>query len=71
MAALDFGPFFHGTRADLRVGDLLTAGYRSNYRASVVMNHIYFTCLPKGLSRRFAIRSKLVWARSSTEFRSG
>lgn len=45
---LDVGPFFHGTRADLCVGDLLTPGFRSNYKASVVMNHIYFTCLPKG-----------------------
>ena len=42
---LDEGPFFHGTKADLRVGDLLTAGFRSNYRADVVMNHIYFTAL--------------------------
>jgi len=48
MAALDVGPFYHGTRADLRVGELLQAGFRSNYNASVVMNHIYFTCLPKG-----------------------
>jgi hypothetical protein len=45
---LDEGPFFHGTKADLRVGDLLTAGYRSNYRPEVVMNHIYFTALPDG-----------------------
>ena len=30
------------------MGDLLTPGFRSNYKASVVMNHIYFTCLPKG-----------------------
>jgi Rifampin ADP-ribosyl transferase len=37
---LDEGPFFHGTIADLRVGDLLTAGYRLNYRPEVVMNHI-------------------------------
>lgn len=42
------GPFYHGTKADLPVGDLLTAGFRSNYDASVVMNHIYFTALPKG-----------------------
>jgi rifampin ADP-ribosyltransferase len=48
MAVLDVGPFYHGTKADLRVGDLLTAGFRSNYRPSVVMNHIYFTCLAKG-----------------------
>ncbi len=45
---LDAGPFFHGTKADLRVGDLLTAGFRSNYRPDVVMNHIYFTAVPDG-----------------------
>ena len=45
---LDEGPFFHGTKADLQVGDLLTAGFRSNYRPEVVMNHIYFTALPGG-----------------------
>ncbi|WP_372442816.1 NAD(+)--rifampin ADP-ribosyltransferase [Nocardioides nitrophenolicus] len=45
---LDEGPFFHGTKADLRVGDLLTAGFRSNYRPEVVMNHVYFTALPDG-----------------------
>lgn len=44
----DEGPFFHGTKADLRVGDLLTAGFRSNYRPEVVMNHIYFTALHDG-----------------------
>ncbi|MCW2737668.1 NAD(+)--rifampin ADP-ribosyltransferase [Nocardioides sp.] len=45
---LDDGPFFHGTKADLAVGDLLTAGNRSNYRPEVVMNHIYFTALVDG-----------------------
>jgi rifampin ADP-ribosylating transferase len=45
---LDHGPFYHGTRADLQVGDLLTAGFRSNYKPEVVMNHIYFTALPNG-----------------------
>ena len=45
---LDEGPFFHGTKADLRVGDLLTAGFRSNYRPEVVMNHVYFTALRDG-----------------------
>jgi hypothetical protein len=45
---LDEGPFFHGTKADVRVGDHLTAGYRSNYRPEVVMNHVYFTALPDG-----------------------
>ncbi|MGH3371980.1 MAG: NAD(+)--rifampin ADP-ribosyltransferase [Nocardioidaceae bacterium] len=45
---LDEGPFFHGTKADLQVGELLTAGFRSNYRSEVVMNHIYFTALLDG-----------------------
>ena len=45
---MDEGPFFHGTKADMRVGDLLTAGFRSNYRPEVVMNHIYFTALRDG-----------------------
>ena len=42
------GPFYHGTKANLSIGDLLTAGFRSNYRDSVVMNHVYFTTVPKG-----------------------
>jgi hypothetical protein len=45
---LDDGPFYHGTKADLRVGDLLTPGFRSNYRPEVVMNHVYFTALRDG-----------------------
>ncbi|HET8558883.1 MAG TPA: NAD(+)--rifampin ADP-ribosyltransferase [Marmoricola sp.] len=45
---LDEGPFFHGTKADLAVGELLTAGFRSNYRPELVMNHIYFTALRDG-----------------------
>ncbi|AFR29882.1 NAD(+)--rifampin ADP-ribosyltransferase [Arthrobacter sp. Rue61a] len=45
---LDEGPFFHGTKADLRDGELLRPGFRSNYRPEVVMNHIYFTALRDG-----------------------
>jgi hypothetical protein len=45
---LDDGPFVHVTKADLRQGDLLTAGFRSNYRPEVVMNHIYVTALVDG-----------------------
>ncbi|MBX3052526.1 MAG: NAD(+)--rifampin ADP-ribosyltransferase [Caldilineaceae bacterium] len=41
----DKGPFYHGTRADLQVGDLLTAGGTSNYKPELKMNHIYFTAL--------------------------
>ena len=45
---LDAGPFFHGTRALLAPGELLSAGHRSNYRPEVVMNHVYFTALVAG-----------------------
>lgn len=48
MNAIDEGPFFHGTKAALAVGDLLLAGFRSNYRPEIVMNHIYFTALHDG-----------------------
>jgi rifampin ADP-ribosylating transferase len=44
----DKGPFYHGTKADLQVGDLLTAGGSSNYKAELKMNHIYFTALANG-----------------------
>jgi rifampin ADP-ribosylating transferase len=47
-AAHEAGPFFHGTTADLGPGDLLSAGFRSNYRPDIVMNHIYFTALLEG-----------------------
>jgi tetratricopeptide (TPR) repeat protein len=41
----DTGPFYHGTRADLQVGSVLTAGSTSNYNSKITMNHIYFTAL--------------------------
>ena len=44
----DTGPFYHGTRADLQVGELLTAGFGSNYVSDLTMNHIYFTALVNG-----------------------
>jgi rifampin ADP-ribosylating transferase len=46
--SLDDGPFYHGTRADLQIGDQLKAGFKSNYRPEVTMNHIYFTALANG-----------------------
>lgn len=45
---LDKGPFYHGTKANLRIGDLLTAGFQSNYKPEIIMNHIYFTALVNG-----------------------
>lgn len=44
----DKGPFYHGTKADLKVGELLTPGGSSNYKADLKMNHIYFTAQVNG-----------------------
>jgi hypothetical protein len=55
----DKGPFLHGTVANLRVGDLLTAGHRSNYRPEIVMNHIYFTALADGAGLAAEIAAEL------------
>ena len=45
---LDEGPFFHGTKAALRVGDGHSPCFPSNYRPEIVMNYIYFTALRDG-----------------------
>jgi len=39
---LDWGPFFHGTKAELTIGDLLEPQHLSNYQDKK-SNHIYFT----------------------------
>jgi hypothetical protein len=39
---LDNGPFFHGTKAELKIGDLLEPQYLSNYQDKK-SNYIYFT----------------------------
>ena len=44
----DPGPFFHGTRADVRPGDLLTPGWRSNYGSGRRARHIYLTATREG-----------------------
>lgn len=58
-APLDQGPFFHGTIADLGVGDQLTAGRPSNYRPEVVMKHVYFTALVDGAGLAAEIAAEL------------
>ena len=35
--------FYHGTRADLKPGDLIEPGYKSNYGARRKANHVYLT----------------------------
>jgi hypothetical protein len=37
------GPFYHGTRADLAVGDLLAPGRASNFAEGLVSSWIYFS----------------------------
>lgn len=37
------GALLHGTKADLRVGDLIVAGRRSNYGGGRTANHVYVT----------------------------
>ncbi|MBN2566364.1 MAG: NAD(+)--rifampin ADP-ribosyltransferase, partial [Candidatus Eisenbacteria bacterium] len=35
--------FYHGTRADLKPGDLIEPGYRSNFGTQRQANHVYLT----------------------------
>lgn len=42
-AALDAGPFYHGTKACLQPGDLLEPGYDSNYGTRKKANYVYLT----------------------------
>lgn len=35
--------FFHGTKADLKIGDLIKVGFNSNYAKYDKLNHIYLT----------------------------
>jgi rifampin ADP-ribosylating transferase len=44
----DPGPFFHGTKADVRPGELLTPGWRSNYGSGRQSRHIYLTATREG-----------------------
>jgi hypothetical protein len=39
------GPFYHGTKSALEIGDELVPGYGSNFQDGRVSNNIYFTAL--------------------------
>jgi hypothetical protein len=39
------GPFYHGTKSALEVGDELVPGFGSNFQEHRVSNNIYFTAL--------------------------
>lgn len=53
----DPGPFFHGTRAAVRPGELLTPGWRSNYGSGRVARHIYLTASREGAP----LAAELAW----------
>ena len=33
--------FFHGTKADLKIGDFIQVGFNTNYEENRVLNHVY------------------------------
>jgi hypothetical protein len=39
------GPFYHGTKSALEIGEDLVPGHGSNFQEGRVSNHIYFTAL--------------------------
>jgi rifampin ADP-ribosylating transferase len=43
MNNIDTGPFYHGTKAELKVGDQLEVGYISNYGSREKANYLYLT----------------------------
>ena len=40
---VDLGPFYHGTKADLKLGDLLEPGHSSNYGERKKGKYVYLT----------------------------
>lgn len=39
------GPFFHGTKAKLSEGDMITTGYISHFESGRTLKHVYFSAL--------------------------
>jgi rifampin ADP-ribosylating transferase len=48
------GPFYHGTAAELKIGDLLAPGFGSNYQKGRISNHIYFSSTVASLAAQMA-----------------
>ena len=40
---LDDGPFYHGTKADMKQGDFITISHHSNYGKREKANYVYFS----------------------------
>lgn len=52
---VNLGPFYHGTKADLKPGDLISPGYRSNYgRAERTSRWVYMTATLSPLGAELA-----------------
>lgn len=43
LKMIDTGPFYHGTKAELKVGDQLEVGFFSNYGSREKANYLYLT----------------------------
>lgn len=39
------GPFYHGTKARLSVGDFIATGYHSHFEEGRALKHVYFSAL--------------------------
>ena len=39
------GPFYHGTKVSLALGDLLTTGHESHFESGRALRHVYFSAL--------------------------
>ena len=39
------GPFYHGTKAELIVGDVIATGYQSHFESGRSLKHVYFSAL--------------------------
>ena len=44
------GPLYHGTKADLQVGDFLHPGFASNYGSGRRANFVYVTAIQAGVN---------------------
>jgi rifampin ADP-ribosylating transferase len=39
------GPFYHGTKAELAIGDLISTGFISHFERDRALKHVYFSAL--------------------------
>jgi rifampin ADP-ribosylating transferase len=39
------GPFYHGTKAELAIGDLISTGFTSHFECDRALKHVYFSAM--------------------------